>query len=196
MSDTDLNPSELWTALRNSIEDRDMQRLAFLCEKYEESIKAHFVEWQSVPPEVRQDRVQREAYAESLVTLAQVFDRAGKPELLDALQKQDPQNPVDRLDDQLEDAKRLINQKEYSSAIALLESMITEYDNMLGTPVQEGLARIHGLLGVTWALSDELPHAILHTRIALQHCRDLGDQEGIDIYTESLEKMENLLEEG
>lgn len=196
MSETDLNPSELWSALRGSIEDRDLPRLAFLCEKYEETIRENFPAWRDVPAEVRQDRIQREAYAQSLIALAQVFDRAGKPELLDLLQQQEPGNPMERLEAELDEAKRFINSRDYENASSLLLSMLRQYEHWLGPQVQEARSRVEGLLGVTLARSGDLPRAILHTRTALALCEELGDQEGIEIYTDSLEKMETLLNEG
>ncbi|MEZ6046471.1 MAG: hypothetical protein R3C11_13050 [Planctomycetaceae bacterium] len=189
------NPDELWKALRNAIEDRDLPSLAQLCEQHEETIKAHFVKWQSVPAEIRQDHIQRNAYAQSLVTLAKVFQSAGKPELMESLQQEEPDNPIDNLDQHLEEIKKHVNQKDYPTAIGRLQGLLTEYENWLGPEAQEGIARIQGLLGVTYAHAGELEKGILHTRIALQHCHELEDQEGIDIYTTSLEKMEQLLEE-
>ncbi|MAT15268.1 MAG: hypothetical protein CMJ46_08370 [Planctomyces sp.] len=196
MSETDLNPSELWSALRGSIEDRDLPRLAFLCEKYEETIRENFPAWRDVPAEVRQDRIQRDAYAQSLIALAHVFDRAGKPELLELLQQEEPGNPVERLEAELEQAKDFINNRDYENAVALLVSMLQQYENWLGPQVQEARARVEGLLGVTLARAGDLPRAILHTRTALALCEELDDQEGIEIYTDSLKKMENLLDEG
>ena len=190
------SPLEVWNEIRNAIEDRDLPRLANLCEMHETLIKEEFPNWRVMPDEVRQDRIQREAYAQSLVTLAQVFERAGKPELMQALHEDDPENPAHQIEDRLHAAKRLVNQRDFTGAISLLESMLADYADLLGPQVQEDLSRIQGLLGVTRALAGDLPQAILHTQIALNLCRELEDQEGIEIYTESLEKMQNLLEEG
>jgi len=124
MSDYRTMTNEIWKAIRVTIEDRDLQKLARLCSQFEEVILYNFEHWRHVPDEIKDDRIQKEAYAHSLVTLARVFQSAGKPELYESLQTEEPDNPIHQADADLQTATKLLNQKDYANAIDFLTGVL------------------------------------------------------------------------
>lgn len=189
MSDYRTMTNEIWRAIRVTIEDRNLQELARLCTQFEEVIVYNFEHWRRVPEEIRSDRIQREAYAHSLVTLAKVFQSAGKPALYESLQTEEPDNPIHQADADLQTATRLINQKDYPNAIDYLTGVLKKYQKLLGSRVDDYSASIHGLLGVAYSKNGQLTEAILSTETALTLCERLGDQAGINYFNDQLKKM-------
>jgi hypothetical protein len=87
----------------------------------------------------------------------------------------------------LASANQLVNSGGYNEAVQLLEGILNEMDGLSGPVIEDLRPKANGLLGIAQFRKGNLGPARRFTEKALAECREIGDAEGIRIYTEHLQ---------
>lgn len=182
-------PDELRNALFDAILQGADDRVLALCNRYAAAIVEHFQKWTSLPPEVRADERAVQAWAHCLMTLADLFEANGIPDLMDRLTGR-ADNPIRRWQDTFARADALASTGRYDESTRLLCSMLDELRGAQGNAVDDILPKIYGMLGSNAFHVGDRREAERLTRLALEECRQSGDRGGVSTYTENLHMLQ------
>jgi hypothetical protein len=178
-------PDELRDALFDAILRGDDDSLLALCNQYQAAIAQFFPTWTTVPPELRGDEQAVRVWAHCLMTLAELFDANGIPDLMERLTGRDD-NPLLRWQDTYAQADALASSGRYEDSTRLLSSMLDELGGAQGSAVDEIRPKVYGLLGSNAFHVGDLGEAERLTGLALEDCRRSGDHDGVRTYTENI----------
>ena len=176
---------DLLAALLDAFGRKDYERAMHLINDNTDRIRTEFESWKRVPEPMREDAAATERYVHTLVTIANVFERAGDRSLRDLLEG-NRQGPMAEWTDAMAQAERLTEKGQYAEAIAMLRTTLAQISGTSGTAVDYFRCRALGRLGIALVKLGDRSEAIRVTREALEICRRTGDDEGVTAYLTNL----------
>lgn len=182
-------PADVWAALQRAFCRQDWKRVSALCEAHETTIRQNFVEWRQAPASIRNNRRKADLYVQTLIAVAEAFQNAGIPELLELLQGNDTSNPLLTWDTDLQRAQSLIDEGSYDTAIELLLARLKRHEGHTGTGMDFYEPRTCGMLGIAYHHAGQQKLAVEYTTKALDICLRTNDQVGITTYQTNLQQM-------
>lgn len=182
---------DLRAALIDATSREDWDALAALCQTHQDEIRRDFPQWKKVPEEVRQDRAAQSKYAQTLITVARLFEQAGDGSLLASLMGNSADNPILDWQRALRTAQSLLNDQRPQDAANVLQSALRQAEGLSGDAVMHLLPPTLGMLGVALFEAGNHADAIAATRQAKALCEQIGDAEGVATYEGNLRRMEN-----
>jgi tetratricopeptide (TPR) repeat protein len=172
--------------LRDAVTHGNGEEFARLCNMYREEIVRQFPSWLTVPPQYRQDREAAMAFAAPVLRTAEYFQQQGDPRLMERLTL-GANNPVNRWRGALAAANQLGNAGKYDQAIQALEAILKEMKGVTGTGIDDLRPKTNGALGNAYYFKGNTSLARQYIEAALAECRQIGDAEGVRVYSENLE---------
>ncbi len=179
----------VWTELQDALRNQQYDRASALCETHEATIQSHFTQWSHVPEEIRGDSLKFDQYMRSLLAVAEAFQNAGIPDLMDSLRGDGNSNPLMAWDTDLRRAQKLLKEGSIEEAIELLLARLQQHAKHSGSGKDVLEPRTYGMLGIAYHLAGESPLAIENTTKALEISQRHNDQTGIATYQANLEQM-------
>ena len=178
-----MTPQELQQSLFNAILEGDGGTLNDLCNQYTAAIVEHFSNWTKAPPAIRANPQAVQAWGHCLMTLAQLFESAGIPDLMERLT-----GGADsvRWRKTFTRANAVAQNGEYAASSQLLEALVRELDGAQGAIVDDYRSKAYGLLGTNAFRLGREDEARRLTSRALEECRRIGDASGVRTYIENL----------
>jgi tetratricopeptide (TPR) repeat protein len=183
-----MKPEDLFSAIRDAFARADNAQLTRLCKENLELILESFAGWQRIPEEIRVDQAATTTWVQSLVLLAEMFDDAGVPELKLQLSGGE-RNPFVRWEGAFDRAQSLVVTGQYQEAILQLHPCLPEIEKSSGSVVDELRPKMYGLVGKAYYLLGNVEEARRFTQRALEDCRRIQDEEGIQAYSSNLRLM-------
>lgn len=180
---------DLREALISAVEKQDRQALLSLCEQNQQAIRDSFPSWRRVPEEIRNDPMARDRYCQGLMGAASLFERAGDGSLIALMTGDEANNPCLAWERDLSAGKSLIDNGEAGQAVELLQAVLSRAQELSGPGVDHYLARTFGMLGVALYKTGHTPKAAELTHKARVMCEQLGDEEGVRVYSGNLQHM-------
>src|SRR6266436_3548759 len=121
------DPDQLLNVLIETTQAGDLKRLERLCRANREVVIKNFPEWKKVPEHVRKDSQKANRYVPAIIAVAQLFDsRLGVPELLNELVGNEESNPLIHWQNQLAQARQMMNELRYADASDLLTNLLID----------------------------------------------------------------------
>lgn len=171
-----------------AINDRRLDRLAVLIERYDEVIRHQFDQWRRAPEGYRSGRWE-DWYATGLIGLAELYDRNGVSSLLDALSGANSDNPIASWRSGIESAQAELAAGRVGPAAAQARSVVEAMADATGSAVDTYLPVALGVLGGALHGLGEPTEAIGVTERALALCRGNGDSVGVATYKANVAAM-------
>lgn len=179
--------------LRDALFDaaaKDERTLTKLWSVESDRIRRLFPTWSTLPPHIREDPARRKWWADGVVGVVTLALQAGDQTLLAALQGDPDSNVIVRWGRALGQARPAVGRHAPVEALKALEAILAETRGMTGPAVDDLLPKTYGVLGEAHFWSGDFHRARACTLLALERCRTIGDQEGIDVYARNLVQME------
>jgi tetratricopeptide (TPR) repeat protein len=180
-----MTPDALIAELRGAVKTNDGATFERLCNEHYADILEHLGSWLTVPEAIRSDAAAVERFVRVLSVLAESFQAAGYPQLMDKLTGSSD-NPIPRWRNTRAAAQQRIAEGRFSQAIAILKELLHELDEASGSRVDDLRPKAYALLGQAHVGCGNFELGRHFTQLALDECRRLGDQEGVRIYTGQL----------
>lgn len=188
------DPERLREALFAAARAGDRRRLERLARANQAAVLEHFPTWKKVPEAIRADPAAVRPFVESMIAVAELFQRRlGRPELMAALAGPPGGNPLVRWQEALQRARGLMTDLRYDEARPLLADALIDARGQSGTGVDRYLPITHGYLGEAYFESGRAAEAVPHLEHALTACERTGDAEGIATYLNSLFEVHRYL---
>jgi tetratricopeptide (TPR) repeat protein len=184
-------PAELPEALIEAAYRQDSKALASLCEQHRDEIFRSFPAWRTVPMPLRKDAAAQDRYCKGLIAIASFFEGSGNSSLIQLLMGDEADNPLVLWERDLASAQSLIDSGHAADAIALLHSVIERTQELSGDGVAKNMPRTLGSLGAAYFRAGDKPQAIEFTQKALEMCKQIGDNEGVRIYSGNIQHIQN-----
>jgi tetratricopeptide (TPR) repeat protein len=184
-----LRGNVLREALFHSVETSDQEGFDQTCRLNRSVILREFKTWQRAPEEVRADPKAAAHYAEGLIAVAEWFARNGAPQLQEALQGKEGDNPILTWQRQFSEADELKIQGRFNEAIEILEHLAEDMSKCRGSAVERYLPMVHGSLGECFFRSGRFDRAYEASRGALDGCQRSGDIQGVITYCGNLAEI-------
>jgi tetratricopeptide (TPR) repeat protein len=182
-------PGAVRDALLAAVRRRDADELVGLLNRHAATILEHFQGWTKVPEEVRSDPEAVSSYARMLITVAEAFQSAGHPELLEWLTRGGEENPVVRWQKALAQAQQLNEASRYPESNALLLRTLGEMRSSSGSAIDSLRPKVYGTLGANYFHLNDIEQATRYTELALQDCVRAGDREGVRTYSANFQTL-------
>jgi hypothetical protein len=188
--------SELHQAFNAAIEAKDANALNSLLAQHFDDVIAQFDSWSTIPVEIRQDQNAAMAYGRSLLAIAQVFEAAGEPALIERLTGDDETNPINVWNRKLSNAQALSEAGQYEQSTEKLKEVLAELNTSTGTGVTNLRPKVLGRLGYNALNINDYASALDYTSQAHEASVAAADEEGIVAYYENLVSLQaiNILE--
>jgi hypothetical protein len=183
------DPHALRDLLFESILREDEKTFIALCNQRSHEIVRQFAEWRQVPEGVRDNPKQANAWIHCLMTIAQTFDSAGIPQLLESLVGPPGDNPIENWMKAVGKANHLGDIGRYQESNAILLDLLDEIHGAVGSAIDSIRPKTLGLLGMNYFRLQDISSAQQYTEMALAQCDAVGDRDGILVYTENLATM-------
>jgi tetratricopeptide (TPR) repeat protein len=185
--------SKLHQALYAAIEAKDADTLNSLLARHFDEVRAKFESWTKIPAAIKGDQDAVQQYAQSLIAIAQVFEAAGEPALLQRLMGPDDSNPIVRWQRLLARTHALSEAGNYADSNTLLEQILADMEGTSGTAVVNMRGPVLGRLGFNALHQQNYAAALDYMTQASEACRRAGDDEGLASYYENLVSLRAIL---
>ena len=183
-------PQDLRTQLVTLVARKDLNGMARLVRERRETIVAEFSDWLTVPLSMKDDPALLEHYGDMLLSAARIVEHDGDPSLVQMLEG-DPQDaPVESWNEQVGIAAALSQQGRFGDAAQVLASLAERLVQLRGSAVDFYRPRVLGKLGIAFYQAGDVERAIEATGQARDICRQLGDEDGVQAYEANLTKFE------
>lgn len=182
--------SQLHQALYAAIEANDVEALNSLIQSHFDDVVAEFPSWTRVPAEIRADQNAASRYVQSLIAIAQVFEAAGEPSLIERLVGPEETNPIVQWNRRLSHAQALSDAGDYAESDRQLEDMLAEMEAATGPAVEHLRPKILGRLGFNALHEQDYATALDYTAQAYDGCVASDDEEGRVAYYENLMSLQ------
>ena len=176
----------LRAALFAAVVRRDADELAELCARNLDEIVAEFASWTRVPEEIRGDQEAAQAWAQSVIAIAQQLAALGRPEPLASISGDGDDSPLDRWYDGFAEATNLADAGERQASMSIVLAILDEMQGTFGPDVDYVRTKAYGLLGTNLFRLGDLDGAEVATQRALEDAERQSDRETVRIYTENL----------
>jgi len=173
-----------------AIDSRDQQRILAICQRRQHDIVARFPTWMKIPAALRDDMSAIKAWGHALLMTAQIFASAGYDELLDRLTGKGGDNPINRWQRALVEAQQCHEAAQYERSSAIAHAVLNDMRGSRGSAIETMVPKLLGLLGSNAFAVGDLDASVAHTLAARDGCEQIGDIEGVRIYTENLAILE------
>jgi len=181
--------ADLRTQLVTLVMRKDLNGLARLVRDRRETIDSEFESWLTVPRDMQEDATLLEHYGEMLLSVARIVDHDGDSRLLKLLEGDPADAPVETWNEQIAVAAALSDQQRFAEAARILESLVERMGALRGSAVDFYRPRVLGKLGVALFQAGQPARARDVTQQALDICRQLGDEDGVQAYETNLANM-------
>jgi hypothetical protein len=182
--------ADLRTQLVTLVARKDLNGLAGVVREQRETIVREFADWMTVPSGMQEDQTLLAHYAEMLLSVARIVDHDGDPALLKMLDGDPADAPVEMWNEQVAIAAALTEQARFVEAAQVLEALEHRMGKLRGGAVDFYRPRILGKLGVALYRAGQTARAREVTAQALDICRQLGDEDGVQAYEANLANMD------
>lgn len=173
---------------------RGDETLGRLCREHTPTIVAEFERWVVVPVEIRSDSAAVQRYVAGLLAIARLLAHdLGEAGPLDRLVAPPAGNPILQWQEGLGEARRLMDELEYSRASGLLEDLVERARGLTGTAVDRYLPITLGSMGECCFQRGDADSAVTPTREALALCELHADHDGIVAYQRNLYEIHRYL---
>ena len=192
-------PDELIEKIVSLVEARKEDEVRRLCNAYREDIKKHFTTWAKVPDHIRAMPNRIDAYAKTLIYIAELYRFNGDDSLFKVLRRDQSTNQVEIFRDTIVQAMKLSEAGKFEESRNVLQAVIPDIDKSIGNARANLLPKAYGHLGFVLFRLGDMKGAILNSHKALSMCRESSDLEGVVTYIGNLlelMKMSGLREEG
>jgi tetratricopeptide (TPR) repeat protein len=180
-------PDQLLDLLTGAAVAGQAPQVERLCRQHREAILQHFPAWQKVPEGIRKDQQALQRHVHTLITVAQCFaGPLGEPALLERLTGPPGSNPLERWQEKLQQARRLMNELHYDEAVQLLGDLLIDVCELRGSGADHYLPVTFGHLGEAHFQQGQADKALPHLEQALRLCQQSGDQDGVAAYLGNL----------
>ena len=180
-------PSRLGADLREALftaaAERDQATLEQLCHDNGQVIRDAFRTWLVVPVGVRDNPVALARYSQGMIAVASQFERAGDGSLMTMATGDPADNPLLAWQRDLVAAQALIQEGRATNAVILLRAALSQSQGLRGAAVDALVPRTLGMLGTALYRAGDTPEAVQVTCQARSLCLQLGDEEGVHVYT-------------
>jgi hypothetical protein len=183
------SPADLRTQLVTLVVRKDLNGLARVVREQREAIVREFADWMTVPGGMQEDETLLAHYGEMLLSVARIVDHDGDPALLTMLEGDPADAPVEMWNEQVAIAAALTEQARFAEAAQVLESLENRMGRLRGSAVDFYRPRVLGKLGVALYQAGQTARAREVTAQALDICRQLGDEDGVQAYEANLANM-------
>src|SRR3954462_2928764 len=184
------SPADLRTQLVTLVVRKDLNGLARVVREQREAIVREFADWMTVPGGMQEDQTLLAHYGEMLLSVARIVDYAGDPALLKMLEGDPADAPVEMWNEQVAIAAALTEQARFAEAAQVLEALEHRMGKLRGSAVDFYRPRVLGKLGVALYRAGQTARAREVTAQALDICRQLGDEDGVEAYEANLANMD------
>ena len=182
-------PVDLRTQLVTLVMRKDLNGLAGLVRDRRETIASEFESWLTVPMDMKEDEPLLEHYGEMLLSVARIVEHDGDSRLLKLLEGDPADAPVETWNEQIAVAASLSDQQRFADAARVLEALVERMGALRGSAVDFYRPRALGKLGVALYQAGQPARARDVTQQALDICRQLGDEDGVQAYETNLANM-------
>jgi hypothetical protein len=165
---TPSRPDDLRAALLDAFEREDYERAMRLINDNSDRIRSEFRSWTMTPESIRGDADALSRYANTLVTIARVFEKSGDASLRTWLEGGGRDTPLTKWNDALERARRITDGGRAAEAVVLLRATLDDVATTTGTGVSHDRARCLGSLGMALDKVGNTSEAVRVTRDALE----------------------------
>lgn len=181
--------ADLRTQLVTLVMRKDLNGLARLVRERRETVVSEFESWLTVPMEMKEDQPLLEHYGEMLLSVARIVDHDGDSRPLKLLEGDPADAPVETWNEQIAVAATLAEQQRFSEAARILQALADRMGTLRGSAVDFYRPRVLGKLGVALYQAGDAVRARDVTQQALDICRQLGDEDGVQAYETNLANM-------
>jgi tetratricopeptide (TPR) repeat protein len=181
---TPSRPDDLLAALLDVFGRRDYEAAMHLINGNSERIKREFRSWTKPPESLRADADAVGRYAQTLMTIATVFEKSGDGSLRVLLE-----GGFAQWNEALERARQLTESGMAAEAVVLLRETLEDIATTSGPGTTPYRSRCLGSLGLALDKMGETSKAVHVTREALEACRQAGDEEGVKAYVQNLKAI-------
>ena len=178
--------SPLHQALYAAIEADDAKAFDDLARQHLAEILEVFSSWLKVPEAIRSDEQAANRYVQSVFAVAQAFEAAGVPSLMQQLAGRDESNPIIRWQNCLARAQALSEAGEPAQSSVELKAVLAEMEGASGSAVISLLPKIYGRLGFNALHERQYDAALEYTQRAYQAAQKAGDAGAVMTYYENL----------
>lgn len=180
------SPDELISEIIRLLEKKKMDELVGLCNEHYDVIQNNFKAWSKVPDHIRATPEKLEQYANALISLAEMFRQSGDESLINILQGNPDDNPIEIWQTKIGHAMELSEMGRLIESKEILLSVIPELEQSTGNARNDFLPKAYGHLGVISLHLEDMDGAIGNTHKALGLSREIGDIEGVAAYAGNL----------
>jgi len=181
-----MSDDELREALFEAAGASDAALVSKLAADHLERIVGLFPAWKTVPPAVRSDPRQLERWAKGVLGVAHAVALLGDDSLLEQVLARPEDDVLRPWGNAYLAAQADVEARDYASAIKSLEQVLERNAEVAGTGVDDLRAKSWGMLGIAYFRAGNKEQARACTLKARDLCARIGDDEGIEIYTEHL----------
>jgi tetratricopeptide (TPR) repeat protein len=190
LKDEQLNdPKVVRDILMLTIAQNNWEAFEITCKEQAGTIYNNFISWTSFPEEVLKDKQQLQLYGTMLISVAKVFEKMGRPDLLEFLDKGPEDNPLIHWESALGKAQELLSQSKFDEAEKLLRQTLVEADMLVGTGLDVYTPMTLGLLGQSLFHRGEVEAAAEQLLKAFEMCKKNDDKEGVTAYANSMYEL-------
>jgi tetratricopeptide (TPR) repeat protein len=155
-------------------------------------IELAFPAWTTVPEAIRADRAASDHWARTMIDIAAILDRLGRPGALQLLTGSGRDDPMIDWQARFSRSRALAETGRTVESIRLLMDLMRELEGSSGPSVDEVLPKVYGALGADHLDLGDAGQAVEWTERALAACRSTGDSEGVEAYWENLQVLRAL----
>ncbi len=178
--------SPLHQALYTAIKANDANTFNNLVRHNFAKIVKEFNSWTKVPAETRADQNATSQYVQSLLAIAQAFEAAGEPALIEQLVGPDETNPIVQWNHRFSHAKALSESGKYADSNSQLKKILAEMEGAIGTAVVNLRPKVLGGLGFNALHERNYSVALDYIAQAYSACLISKDEEGLVAYYDNL----------
>jgi hypothetical protein len=178
---------QLFTAFYHDRRDE----FAHTCQSRRSTVLSGFSLWTRIPEAMRNDAPKIQQYAKMLLVIAEVFERAGYPELMASLTG-GRDNPIINWQDRLASAAEMSDIGDYEKSTTILKAIMHDMEGCSGSGIDDLLPKVLGRLGSNAFYMDDMATALAYTKRALEACGRTEDHEGVRIYRDNLQIFETV----
>ena len=184
------DPPTLWADLARAVDTSNAERLAALCNANREMILEAFPQWQFVPEAIRNDAEAIEHYGQTLIAVAEFFDRElDIPILLQRISADTEEDSLSKWNATLLEIDALKDQTLYQEALERMH-VLKEAANEIGGPNRPRIfALTYGRHSELYFRLGALESARKYGELALGASLEARDREGVTSYVRNLHEI-------
>ena len=182
-------PLDLRARLLTAVAAKDLRAVAGLFKDHRSTIRASFVDWSTVPMEMRRDEAGLARYGEMLIALARLFEQEGDEGPMAALRGDPAADPIEDWHRDIAAAQAAVDDGRHADAASMLSALLDRMTAVQGSAVDFYRPRVLGKLGIAFYQVGEIARALEMTREARDVCARIGDEDGVKAYTANLATM-------